>query len=303
MNSTISSGFLSNIDGSFQPSADNNFTNIKPIYTSYTGPACLYTAVRYGKRYVLKSLKPDFALTPAYHTALRKEFEIGIQLDHTHICQTIGWEDVEGVGQSIVLEYIDGDTLQTLLERRQLTTTLARSIFRQMADALDYMHSKQIVHRDIKPSNIMITHNGQQVKIIDFSLSDSDTFNMLKCPAGTTGYIAPEQLQRGATTSSAADVYSTGMVMKDMVAVTHDSGMLAASRVCTRLHPDERPQRLTDVQLPSVHYRRWLTLLHATALLALALCIGALASRCSSPQPASSTEQSSGDGNTVVSHL
>ena len=57
-----------------------------------------------------------------------------------------------------------------------------------------YIHAKQIVHRDLKPSNIMITHNGNHVKLIDFGLSDNDDFALLKQPAGTPGYISPEQI-------------------------------------------------------------------------------------------------------------
>ena len=60
-------------------------------------------------------------------------------------------------------------------------------------DALEYIHGKQTAHRDLKPSNIMITRNGQHVKLIDFGLSDTDDYAVYKQPAGTEGYISPEQ--------------------------------------------------------------------------------------------------------------
>lgn len=81
---------------------------------------------------------------------------------------------------------------------------------------MEYMHAKQIVHRDIKPSNIMLTHRGGDVKLIDFGLSDSETFCVLKIPAGTRGYIAPEQLQPNAVSSPSTDIYSFGKVLEYM---------------------------------------------------------------------------------------
>ena len=84
------------------------------------------------------------------------------------------------MGRTIVMEQVDGDTLQTLLSEKRLSPDLALRIASQTMDALDYMHSKQITHRDLKPSNIMVTHRGKNVKIIDFGLSDSDLFGVLK---------------------------------------------------------------------------------------------------------------------------
>lgn len=217
------SGYMSDIDGEMDSAVripvQNAFSDISEFYVSKSGHTRLFTATRFGKRYTLKCLKPDFAYTPVYRQALAKEFEIGLQMDHPHICRTIGMEEVAGLGTVIVMEYIDGDTLKSLIDSRTLTPDMARRVTGQLADALGYIHSKQIIHRDLKPSNIMITHNGHNVKLIDFSLSDSDYFNVLKCPAGSSGYIAPEQLQPDAKPDIKADIYSFGMVVRDMAAV------------------------------------------------------------------------------------
>lgn len=303
MNSKSSSAFLTDVESALGPQPDNRFTHIVPLYTSPSGPARLFMAQRYGKRYVLKLLKPDFALTPTYQVALRKEFEIGIQLDHPNICRTIGWEDVPGLGQAIVMEYVDGDTLETLINQHRLTQSLARHVFQQLCEALDYMHCKQIIHRDLKPANIMITHTAHQVKIIDFSLSDSDAFGVLKCPAGSSGYIAPEQLRSGAATSVAADIYSLGVVMQDMAAVTHDWGLLKSSQACMKHNPDERPQMASAIRLPAVHYRWSLAALVATAVALLGLIIGGLIYHEEGVQSGTGVEQANDDGNTVVSHF
>jgi len=79
-----------------------------------------------------------------------------------------------------------------------------------------YIHAKQIVHRDLKPSNIIITHNGNHVKLIDFGLSDTDDFAILKQPAGTPGFISPEQAaSRQADIRN--DIFSIGCILEKIL--------------------------------------------------------------------------------------
>jgi len=88
-------------------------------------------------------------------------------------------------------------------------------IARQLLSAIGYVHSKQIVHRDLKPSNIIITHNGENFKIIDFGLADTDAHCICKQPAGTVRFMSPEQMS-----SSVADVrndiYSIGVILEEL---------------------------------------------------------------------------------------
>lgn len=191
------SGFTEDISKEMSNSnplpVEDAFSNLHQCYVSISGHTRIFTATKYGKRFMLKCLKNDFLYTPIYRQALAKEFEIGQQLEHPNICRTIDLEKVDNLGTVVVMEYIDGDNLEQLIKKNALSAELARKIAGQLMDALEYMHNKQMIHRDLKPSNIMITHNGQNVKLIDFGLSDSDSFCVLKSPAGTSGYIAPEQ--------------------------------------------------------------------------------------------------------------
>lgn len=192
------SGFTEDISKEMSNSnplpVEDAFSNLHQCYVSISGHTRIFTATKYGKRFMLKCLKNDFLYTPIYRQALAKEFEIGQQLEHPNICRTIDLEKVDNLGTVVVMEYIDGDNLEQLIKKNALSAELARKIAGQLMDALEYMHNKQMIHRDLKPSNIMITHNGQNVKLIDFGLSDSDSFCVLKSPAGTSGYIAPEQM-------------------------------------------------------------------------------------------------------------
>lgn len=92
------SGYMSDIDGEMDSAVripvQNAFRDISEFYVSRSGHTRLLTATRFGKRYTLKCLKPDFAYTPVYRQALAKEFEIGLQMDHPHICRTISMEEV-----------------------------------------------------------------------------------------------------------------------------------------------------------------------------------------------------------------
>lgn len=229
-------------------SIESAYGNLCEYYVSASGHTRLFSATRYGKHYILKCLKKDFSYTPIYRQALTKEFEIGLQLEHPNICRTIGIEQLPDLGTTIIMEYIDGDTLQNLIEKKALTLELARKITRQLMDALEYMHSKQIIHRDLKPSNIMVTHIGQNVKVIDFGLSDSDSFCILKLPAGTTGYIAPEQFMKGAKAEPRTDIYSLGMVISDMAKATNDKTLMNIAKRCVVRDPQLRPKDIEELR-------------------------------------------------------
>lgn len=252
MKDKATSGFTTNLSEEMSDTEGmtgrNEFKNLTAFYVSGSGHARLFTAMRYGKRFMLKCLKSDFLYTPIYQQIQNKEFEIGVQLEHPNICRTIGLEQVEGLGITIIMEYIDGDNLQTLIDRGLLTPSLAKKIARQLMDALEYMHNKQIVHRDLKPSNIMVTHNGQNVKVVDFGLSDSDSFCILKSPAGTSGFIAPEQLMPDAKPEPSADIYSLGCIFDEMAKVTNSRKLKSMATVCTIRDVNKRPKSISQLR-------------------------------------------------------
>ena len=231
------SGYTEDLDketnGSESSPIENTYSNLQEYYVSQSGHTRLFTATKYGKRYVLKCLKKDFLYTPVYQQALTKEFEIGLELEHPNICRTLSLEQLPELGTTIVMEHIDGETLKSLINRKALTHELAHKIILQLMNALEYMHSKQIIHRDLKPSNIMITHIGQHVKIIDFGLSDGDAFCILKHSAGTTGYIAPEQFMPDAKAEPRTDIFSLGIVIEEIATTIGDKKLEKIAKICT----------------------------------------------------------------------
>ena len=269
------SGFVADIDdeNDFNSTRHNGgFSNISEAYVSKSGFNRIFSAVRYGKRYMLKCLRPDFAYTPTYRQALMKEFEIGLQLDHPNICRTISMEPVGELGDCIVMEYVDGETLEAAVTSGNITEEKVRKIASQLLDAMEYMHAKQTVHRDIKPSNIMLTHRGGDVKLIDFGLSDSETFCVLKIPAGTIGYMAPEQLQPGAKSDPCADIYSFGKVLEYMAEAAHCKSLARVGQKCAADERDRRPADITQVRRLMADGERSFAVVNAL-LIALALVL------------------------------
>lgn len=236
--------------------SDTDFTDIQEIYSSPSGYNRLFRCHRYGKLHVLKALQPQYKGTAFYEQALRKEFNIGYQLEHPHICRTLGWEHTSSLGNCILLEYIDGMTLKDVMQQDKLTPALALKIIQELCSALQYIHSKQIVHRDLKPGNILVTYNGNNVKLIDFGLSDCDDYDILKLPAGTRYYLAPEVLQPETTLDLRADIYSLGVIIGEMAALLKDKHLAAISRKCTRPKREKRYSSALEVSTAITTPRR-----------------------------------------------
>lgn len=188
------------------------FTDVEILTTSDTN--IVAKAKRYGRWWLLKGLNKDVAGETGYQQRLRKELEIVMPLQHPNIVTAVGLEEVEGLGLCIVMEYVDGMTLKEWLQGKT-TRQAQRRVLRELLEAIDYIHKKGIVHRDLKPENIIITRNGENVKLIDFGLADTDSHAVLKQPAGTTGYMSPEQKEIPVA-DVRNDIYSLGVIMQQM---------------------------------------------------------------------------------------
>lgn len=200
------SGFFTATAG---PGTGPDCSSFELLHSSGEGYSVLYLGNSGGRRRVYKALKEQYRSDTLYEDLLRKEYEIGCQLDHPNICQYLGYGRIEGLGNAIEMEWVNGTTLDKIgnLSRKQVLNLLE-----QLCSAIDYMHSRQIIHRDIKPSNILVAHNGKTVKLIDFGFSDSDSHTILKAPAGTLEYASPEQIA-GLPLDSRSDIYSLGKII------------------------------------------------------------------------------------------
>ncbi len=218
----------------------SSFENISDVFTAYSeipssGFNRLYKAKRYGKWFVLKGLKPEFQRKAVYNELLTKEFELGVQMDHPNIAHTFSFETDPVAGPCIVMEYVDGCTLKEFLLQKP-SAAVRRKIAKEVLSAMSYFHGKQIIHRDLKPDNILITHNGHNVKIIDFGLADTDYHGVFKQPAGSDKYAAPEQKSGGVALDCRADIYAFGVILRQIFPHAYQG----VARKCTQPDREKR---------------------------------------------------------------
>jgi len=196
-------------------STDTVSNDLELIHTSKDGFNELYRVCKSGRFFVYKALKEEYRGNPMYEDLLTKDFNIGFSLTHPGLCQYYAKISHPEIGNCIVMEWIDGCTLEELISSGHIDKMLAEKIICETCDALGYMHRRQVIHRDLKPENILITHNGQNVKIIDFGLSDADSFAAFKAPAGTKIYASPE-LSAGEPIDNRSDIWSLGVIIGEM---------------------------------------------------------------------------------------
>lgn len=111
----------------------------------------VWMATKHGKRFILKGLREEFRHSTAHQALLKKEFTIGAEIEHAGIVRTLDYVEVEGIGECIQIEYVDGRTLSDWLTENP-TRGARRRVLAQLLEAVGYLHQKQILHRDLKPS-------------------------------------------------------------------------------------------------------------------------------------------------------
>lgn len=251
------------------PLLTSSFVETKLFHETEKGYTRLFKAKRMGKWFVLKCLKKEYTENPTYQTLFQKEFEISYQLSHPHIIQTIGLEEVSPFGKCIVMEYVDGVSLREYINTHKSSCQETIRWINELCQALSYIHAKQIIHRDLKPENILITSNGRHVKLIDFGFSDTDSYAVLKEPAGTRRYAAPEQMKKGEKIDVRADIYALGIILKELGG--EDKAISSVARVCCCEDITRRPSDAASV--PELIKKRRLSLIIRKLLFVLALIV------------------------------
>lgn len=173
--------------------------------------------VRLGRAAVVKVLKQIDAGGLAWKRFFN-EARIQAELNHPNIAVLYGYYD-SGVTPCIIMEYVDGLTLDAILQRDgRMSPENAVAFFAKIVATVGYIHKRGIIHRDIKPNNIKITSAGE-VKLLDFGISKASFSQNLttdgKC-IGTDRYLAPEQLS-GQSASVASDIWALGALLYEMV--------------------------------------------------------------------------------------
>jgi serine/threonine-protein kinase len=196
------------------------------------GQGTVYKAIdsKLGRTVVIKVLPAELTAKEANLKRFEREARLASALDHPNICTIFDLNEINGI-HFIVMQYIEGRNVRQLVNGRPLSLESALSIALQTTEALTAAHMRGIIHRDIKAGNVMVTPTGQ-VKVLDFGLAkllDEDAartsgihhteITEVGIPYGTATYAAPEQA-RGDRVDARADIFSTGVLLYEMLAGT-----------------------------------------------------------------------------------
>jgi hypothetical protein len=211
------------------------------------------TDTRLGRAVAIKLLPASFTSDSDRISRFQREAELLAALNHANIAQIYGVEPLSGSGDagsgamSLIMELIEGETLEQRLREGPLSIEDALSTAVQVAAALEAAHSSGIVHRDLKPANVMLAHNDV-VKLLDFGLAAETSIDAAdpRVPSnltqtgmiqGTPGYMAPEQV-RGEPVGTQSDVWAFGCLLFEMLsgqpAFTQATAIETIARVLER---------------------------------------------------------------------
>jgi serine/threonine-protein kinase len=207
-----------------------NYRILQKLGAGGQGAVYKATDTKLGRTVVVKVLPPELTVKEANLKRFEREARLASNLDHPNICTIFDLDEADGV-HFIAMQYVEGKNVRQLVNGRPLELQSALLIAIQVTDALAAAHARGIIHRDIKSGNVMVTNNGQ-VKVLDFGLAkllDDEAAHSegihrtelteVGVPYGTPTHAAPEQA-RGDRVDSRADIFSTGVLLYEMLTGT-----------------------------------------------------------------------------------
>jgi serine/threonine-protein kinase len=209
----------------------NNYKILEKLGVGGQGTVYKATDGKLGRTVVVKVLPTELTAREANLRRFEREARLASSLDHPNICTIFDLDEAEG-HHFIAMQYVEGRNVRQLVNGHPLDLKSTLLIAIQVTDALAAAHARGIIHRDIKSGNVMVTPSGQ-VKILDFGLAKllDDTDDSSKStihrtdltevgvPYGTATYAAPEQA-RGDRVDKRADIFSTGVLLYEMLTGT-----------------------------------------------------------------------------------
>ena len=227
--------------------ASKAYDNIKPFYASPYGHSRLFTAIYQGKKVIIKTLKPEFAQDEQCRKNLKMEYEFTSQLDNRFVRKALGFETIQGLGDCIIFEYVDGKSLAEHVRVGTLNEKQVKSVIIDLCDGLNYMHRNGVVHCDLKLENILITANDCRVKIIDIGLPETDYKTDHELLIKENEFIAPE-LFKGEEADPRSDVYSVGKIIEFIIERNMLDQFSSVATHCTQFSREQRFDNILAVK-------------------------------------------------------
>ncbi len=186
----------------------------------------VYTAKKFGKWLMLKTLKPQYRGIEKYEAMIEKEFDVRYNLAHPHIVMINDFEDVPGIGRCIITDDVYGDSLRKLIDEKRVTPKHIEQLRHHLVSAMDYIQSNHIVHHPIRPERIIFTENIGNLKLIDVGFDQKD-------------HLEP--------TDAADDIYNYGMVLQEALDSVEDN-YPNLRKIAERCTDPNKSRRYRDVQ-------------------------------------------------------
>lgn len=186
----------------------------------------VYTAKKFGKWVMLKTLKPQYKDDSAMQAMIEKEFDVRYNLAHPNIIMINDYEDVPELGMCIITDDVYGDSLRKLIRERKVTQNHLDQLSTRLVDALEYIQSNHLAHHPLRPETIIFTENVGNLKLID---------------------VGFEQRKALTPADASQDIYNFGLVLKE----TLDSCEIEAPRlrrVAERCLDPDPTRRYHDIQ-------------------------------------------------------
>ena len=225
----------------------NDYTNLRLIHTSRYGNSRVFTANNNGKKVIVKALKQELANDAACKESLRQEYETTSILDNKFIRKALDFVQIEGYGDCIIFEYIEGKSLAEHVRVGTLSEKQVKSVLSEVCDALYYLHRNGIVHCNLNPDNIMVTAADCRAKLIDLGIpetkEDADRELLIKEMA----FVAPEII-KGEDIDNRADIYSIGKIMEFIGERNISKQFGAIATHCTQFSKEQRYDNISDVR-------------------------------------------------------
>ena len=177
-------------------------------------------AERQGGDVAVKVMHRHFSANPRFQARFEREAGLGLKLEHPGLVRVFDLVVDRGV-LALVMELVDGSALSRVVgdERGPIPVGEALPMFRQVAEAVDYAHSKGVIHRDLKPDNVVVQPDGS-LKILDFGIARDEESQATRTGTGmgTVYYMAPEQFIDARSVDKRADIYALGMTLYELLA-------------------------------------------------------------------------------------
>lgn len=225
----------------------NEYADLRPLYASRYGNSRIFTANNHGKKVIVKALKAECANDAACKASLRQEYETTSMLDNKYIRKAIDFTNIEGLGDCIIFEYVDGKSLAEHVRVGTLSEKQVKSILTEVCDGLNFLHRNGLVHCNLNPENVMVSANDGHVKLIDIGVpetkQDADRELLIK----EMEFVAPEII-KGEDFDSRADIYSIGKIMEFIGERNISKQFHAAATHCTQFSKEQRFDTISDVR-------------------------------------------------------